>query len=187
MASKAPHVLLEAFAGLPPGAASVTLYGAYTPYHGDDSYRARLSPLLSLPGVHNPGPVPHEAVPQALADIDVLVVPSVWIENAPFVIKEAFVAGVPVITSDLGGMAELVQDERGGLLFRAGDAEDLRRILRRLIDDPACLRRLRETIPAVKTIQEDAGWTRETYARYVAGNGAAGTRAQSHGGVAATD
>src|SRR6185369_9542003 len=46
MVSKAPHLLLEAFAGLPPGSASVSLFGAYVAYHGDDSYRHTLAPLL---------------------------------------------------------------------------------------------------------------------------------------------
>ena len=51
----------------------------------------------------------------------VLKQPSVWPENAPFVIKEAFAAGAPVVASDAGGMAELVDHEKSGLLFRQGD------------------------------------------------------------------
>jgi len=46
-----------------------------------------------------------------LDEIDVLVVPSLWYENSPLVIQEAFLAGIPVITSDLGGMKELPQRE----------------------------------------------------------------------------
>ena len=46
MVSKAPHVLLEAAGRLPRGSVSVDLFGGYTPYHGDDSYRARLDPLV---------------------------------------------------------------------------------------------------------------------------------------------
>jgi glycosyltransferase involved in cell wall biosynthesis len=163
MVSKAPHLLLEAAAGLPPGSASVHLYGAYTPYHGDDAYRARLEPLLGRPGVHHAGPIPHDQVPRALASLDVLVVPSVWIENAPFVIREAFAAGVPVVASNLGGMAELVRHGDSGLLFAPGDALDLRRALRRLLDEPGLLPRLRRGIPPVRTIEADAAWTRDLY------------------------
>jgi len=163
MASKAPHLLLEAFGGLAPNAASVDLYGPHAPYHGDDRYRDRLEPLLALPGVRHVGAVPHERIPAALAALDVLVVPSIWIENAPFVIKEAFLAGVPVVASDLGGMAELVEHERSGLLFQVGDVDDLRRALERLITEPGLLDRLRAGIPPVKTIEEDAEATHERY------------------------
>ncbi len=60
--------------------------------------------------------------------VDAIVVPSVWVENSPLVIHEAQQARVPVITADVGGMAEYVQHEVNGLLLRlpfpslAGDA-----------------------------------------------------------------
>ena len=73
-----------------------------------------------------------------LHDVDVLVVPSMWIENAPFIIREAFAAGVPVIASDLGGMAEMVRDGVDGLLFPPGDARSLAACLRRLSTRTAC-------------------------------------------------
>jgi GT2 family glycosyltransferase/glycosyltransferase involved in cell wall biosynthesis len=155
MVSKAPHVLLEAFSRLPAGTASVDLYGAYTPYHGDDTYRSVLQPLLQLPGVTVHGPVAHEQVPRALADIDVLVVPSVWRENSPLVIQEAFLAGVPVVASRIGGIPEVVDDGRGGALFSPGDVEELSRILARLTTDREYLEALRASIPVVRTIEDD--------------------------------
>jgi len=163
MVSKAPNLLLEAFAGLPPGSTSLSLFGAYVAYHGDDSYRHTLAPLLAQPGVHHVGPIPHARVPQALAQIDVLVVPSIWIENAPFVIREAFAARVPVVAARLGGMEEMVTHEKSGLLFAPGDPADLRRTLQRLVDEPGLLERLRAGIPAVMSIEEDAARTRELY------------------------
>src|SRR6185295_588387 len=99
MWSKAPHVLLEAFGRLPPGAASVDIYGGYSAYHGDDSYRARIDALAGQQGVRLHGAIPHDQVADALASIDVLVVPSIWPENSPLVIGAAFLAGVPVVGS----------------------------------------------------------------------------------------
>jgi glycosyltransferase involved in cell wall biosynthesis len=167
LVSKAPHLLFEAFAGLPSGAASLHVFGSYAAYHGDDGYRQTLAATPRLKGVHLHGAVPHDQIPSALGSIDVLVVPSVWIENAPFVIREAFVAGIPVIASNLGGMAEMVIDGRNGLLFEVGNAADLGRCLRRLIDEPTLLERLRSGISRMKTIQEDAAWTRELYVSYL--------------------
>ena len=71
--------------------------------------------------VQHEGALAHEQIPRALAELDVLGVPSIWIENAPFVIREAFAAGLPVVASNLGGMAERVRHEVNGLLFRPGD------------------------------------------------------------------
>ena len=56
-----------------------------------------------------------------MAEIDWVVVPSIWWENSPLVIQEAFLHGRPVICSDIGGMAEKVEHEVNGLHFRVGD------------------------------------------------------------------
>jgi len=56
-----------------------------------------------------------------------------------------------------------VEHERSGLLFRVGDADDLRRTLERLIHEPGLLDRLRVGSPPVKTIEEDAEATHQRY------------------------
>jgi GT2 family glycosyltransferase/glycosyltransferase involved in cell wall biosynthesis len=163
MVSKAPHVLLEAFAGLPHERVALTIAGDVVPYHGDDSYAARIRPMLAAADVQWLGGVRHDQVPSILASLDVLVVPSVWVENAPLVVKEAFAANVPVVASNLGGLAEMVTDGRSGLLFAPGDAGDLRRVLMRLLNEEGLADRLREGIPHVRTIAADAAWTEGAY------------------------
>jgi glycosyltransferase involved in cell wall biosynthesis len=54
----------------------------------------------------------------ALARYDALVAPSQWLETGPLVVLEAFAARIPVIGSDLGGIAELIADGTDGLLVR---------------------------------------------------------------------
>jgi glycosyltransferase involved in cell wall biosynthesis len=54
-----------------------------------------------------------------------LVVPSIWYENFPRTIVEAFAAGLPVIASRIGALADIVTEGQTGLLFNAGDSEDL--------------------------------------------------------------
>ncbi len=90
-----------------------------------------------------------------LAQTDVLVMPSRWHENSPNAILEAFEMGVPVIATNLGGMAELVQHEKNGLLFELNDAEDLSRQIKRLLDETGLMKSLYEGIPPVKTINEE--------------------------------
>ena len=57
--------------------------------------------------------------------IDVLIVPSIWWENSPTVIAEAYAFGVPVLVSDAGGSQELVQEGKTGWVFKSGCAQDL--------------------------------------------------------------
>jgi len=54
-----------------------------------------------------------------------LIFPSIWYEGMPMLIVEAFACGKPVIASNLGSMAELIQDGKTGLLFDPGNATDL--------------------------------------------------------------
>ncbi len=170
MVSKGPDVLLEAFARLEPGRATLDLHGAPADYHGDASFRERLAPLLQVPGTRTMGPRPHAGIPAAFAAMDVLVVPSIWPENSPIVIQEALQSGVPVIASRIGGMPELVQDGQNGLLFEPRDVADLERVLRRLLDEPGLLETLRAGARATtfRTLTDDARATHALYESLVA-------------------
>ncbi len=87
-----------------------------------------------------------------LVELDALVVPSVWYENAPLVISEAFAAGLPVVASRLGGMAEAVRDGIDGLLFAPSDPGDLARVLRALATEPGLLDRLAAGVRAPRPL-----------------------------------
>jgi glycosyltransferase involved in cell wall biosynthesis len=73
-------------------------------------------------------------------------VPSTWSENCPTVIREAFAMGTPVVTADIGGMAEAVEDGVNGLLFKFGDSASLREKLGWLIANPGSLATLARNI-----------------------------------------
>jgi glycosyltransferase involved in cell wall biosynthesis len=67
----------------------------------------------------------HEATLAAVKRARFVVLPSECYENFPMSIVEALACGTPVICSRLGGMAELIEDHRTGLLFTPGNADDL--------------------------------------------------------------
>jgi len=161
--TKGPHVLLDAIAQMPPGSVVVDLLGSNGAYHGQGGFAESLATRVGGPAIRRLGPVPHERMPAVFKDLDVLVVPSTWIENAPFIIREAFAAGVPVVASDLGGMAEMVRDGIDGLLFTAGDPRALAAALRRLADDRTLLATLRAGIVCPMSIEEDAASLRAVY------------------------
>ena len=65
-----------------------------------------------------------------------VVLPSIWYENQPLSILEAFALGKPVIASDLGGMSELVGNNERGLLVPPGNANELAIALKWTIENP---------------------------------------------------
>ena len=59
--------------------------------------------------------------PRVMAETDVLVVPSIWMENAPLTVLQARAAGVPVIASDVRGVREVMDPGVHGVLVPPGD------------------------------------------------------------------
>ena len=100
------------------------------------------------------GRMEHDRMAEALQGIDALVVPSLWYENSPLTIHEAFMAKVSVIASNIGGMKELLQDG-GGLLFQPGNHEELAAKIGELAENPGRIADLIKTIPQVKSIEEN--------------------------------
>ncbi len=73
-----------------------------------------------------------------------LLVPSLCYETFGLVVVEAFAAGTPVIASNLGSLAEVVDHGRTGLSFQAGNAMELTATIDRFLADPADLCRMRQ-------------------------------------------
>lgn len=151
--SKGVHVLARAFRMLADPRASLAIHGPFPAYHGDTGYEARVRALLgdAAGGVLRGAFAPSE-LPRVLGSLDVLVVPSIWEENAPLTVQEAFLAGLPVLASDHGGLREMVRDGADGLLFRPGDAGALARAMRRLLEEPELLRGLGRAPAPVPTM-----------------------------------
>jgi GT2 family glycosyltransferase/glycosyltransferase involved in cell wall biosynthesis len=164
--SKGVHVLAEAFRRLDDPRALLQIHGPFVPYHGDTEYEARVRRTL---GPHANaslcGAFGHERIADVLGGLDVLVVPSLWEENAPLVVSEAFLARVPLLVSDHGGLAEMVRDGEDGLRFPPGDSAALARAMRRLLDEPQLRARLAATPPHVPTLSEHVDALEERYAR----------------------
>lgn len=158
---KGIHVLVEAFGPL--HNAELRIYGGETDYAPYPDKGKFLSLLQQSPHIRMMGRYKNFEVGRILREVDVVVAPSIWYENAPLVIREAFLAGKPVVTAAFGGMQEWVRDEINGLLFRPRDVLDLRRTLERFIADPDLVCRLSNNFPAVQSISSDARVLEERY------------------------
>jgi len=75
------------------------------------------------------GRLNHKEILGQMQKSTTLIFPSVWYEGMPMTIVESFSTGTPVICSQLGSMSEMITDEYNGLLFEAGNAEDLKKKL----------------------------------------------------------
>jgi glycosyltransferase involved in cell wall biosynthesis len=95
------------------------------------------APLAACAGVTLLGSLAPPQVQHEMRGALALVLPSIWYENFPRTLVEAFGAGLPVIASRLGAMAELIEPGVTGLLFEPGDAQELSRLLRWADEHPA--------------------------------------------------
>ncbi len=142
--TKGIKVLVETFKNLPDENLSI---------YGNIGVQKR---FLETNNIVFKGAYDNNTINKVLSDIDVLIVPSLWYENAPLVIQEAFLAGVPVITSNIGGMAELVKDGINGFTFEVGDSKDLTSLIKKISDNPPILNNLQNSRDTVVDIKDDA-------------------------------
>jgi glycosyltransferase involved in cell wall biosynthesis len=130
-------------------------------------------------------PIPSAVAVERLREYDITAVPSQWMETGPLVVYESFAAGSPVIGSDLGGIAELVQHEQNGILVDASSREAWAQAFSRIVADPALLQALRSGIGPVRTMNDVANEMGTVYARAQAAH-AQNTAVPNRGLVAAS-
>ena len=147
-----------------PGTGGFVLYaGRLSPEKGADTLAAawartvRLPLLLagegplgaqfdSLKGCKRLGVVPRETTLELMGQAAAIVLPSRSYEHCPMVVLEAMAKGTPAIVSDAGGSAEMILAGRTGLVFAAGDPQDLAGKIRELLEDPAALKSRRAEV-----------------------------------------
>jgi glycosyltransferase involved in cell wall biosynthesis len=139
--SKGVDLLVEAFQEVPRDAATLDLFGT-SPWDGG-AFARRVEQSNRHPGVRFHGPFGRDRLAAVLADVDVLVVPSRWYENAPVTLDEAALAQLPTIVAAHGGMLETLERRRNGLSFRPNDVADLRAQLVRFVREPLLWSELR--------------------------------------------
>jgi glycosyltransferase involved in cell wall biosynthesis len=150
---KGVHILVDAVRRLPPSSYALRIFGDVNVF---PEYTAELRRSADGLPVTFAGGFDRSTVEEVYRQFDVLVVPSLWMENSPLVIHEAFMAGVPVVGARSGGIPGLVEHGVSGLLYDARSPEDLAGALRQLIDRPALVTELARRLPSVKSIEQDA-------------------------------
>ncbi len=159
---KGLHVLIEAFRRLNSDRARLKVFGG--PSRSQMRYYHSLRKEAAGLPIEFLGPVPNHRIAEVFHSIDVLVVPSTWVENSPVVIQEARWFKVPVIASRLGGMQEAVEDGVDGLLFEPGDPSDLATRIDELCKHPRRVDDFAGACSPPMTMAEHAGTLERWYA-----------------------
>jgi glycosyltransferase involved in cell wall biosynthesis len=93
-------------------------------------------------------------LPSILEGKDVGIVPPVWWDPAPQVVMELLANNIPVIAANIGGIPDFIENGVNGLLFQAGNSEDLSAKICYILDNPKMLNEWRNHIQSIKTIEQ---------------------------------
>jgi glycosyltransferase involved in cell wall biosynthesis len=142
-------ILLEAAAVLERDGCSDVVFDIHGEYRSQpqefqDAFVAKLEQAGNNVRYH--GRYEPRRVDELMRGVDVTIIPSIWWENSPVVIQEAFRNRRPVICSDIGGMAEKVRDGFDGWHFRVGSVPALAALLKRLAANRSEVSSVAETI-----------------------------------------
>ena len=178
-AFKGADVLLDAVARVPDSIwgddAALMIFGGNLEFQ-PEAFREKIAALVNraTPRVRMCGAYQNAEMPSLLQSVDWMIMPSIWWENSPIVIQEAFFHGRPLICSNIGGMAEKIADGINGLHFRVGSPEDLADRMAQAMSTPDLWERLRDGRPAVLDADGCATAHLELYDRLITGKSSTG-------------
>lgn len=93
------------------------------------------SEIEKIPNAENVGFKSGEELKTLISQARASVYPSIWYENCPLSVMESISYGTPVIGADIGGIPELIENGKNGLLFKSGDAKDLASKISLIVND----------------------------------------------------
>lgn len=155
---KGIDIILEAIASLDKlvrKQVTLDIFGSgleYWPAKYQDKVRSLIRQCKASVKMH--GAYEPEEMPKLMGSIDWIVMGSVWWENSPLVIQEAWKYGRPIICPDIGGMAEKVVPGQGGLHYRARDSVSLASVISRVVKEDALYAGLCESMPEYSSVAE---------------------------------
>jgi glycosyltransferase involved in cell wall biosynthesis len=154
---KGTRLLIEAVRGIPGATIELDVFGILQG-HADVDHLQELRALAGGDGRIRLRPaIEHAGFADILAAYDAVAVPSQAVETGPLVVLEALAAGVPVIGSALGGIAERIRDEWNGILVRPFNSlAAWRAALARCAAEPHRLTRLRPHVRRPRLMRDVA-------------------------------
>lgn len=142
---KGPDLLIEAFKRANSPNLELHLFGKIDEQH--PFCQSILVAAKDCEGVQLRGTFDSARIYEVFSELDVLVIPSRWHENAPLVLLNGLASKTCVIVSDGKGLTEFVTQGRNGFVFRSGDVSDLAGILAKIAATPTILCRVHTSNP----------------------------------------
>ncbi len=115
------------------------------------------------------GPKTHEQIAEFMTEIDVLAVPSNYMETGPLVVLEAYAAGLPVLGANLGGIAERIRDGEDGLLLPFNDSTAWAGAMIRLVTEREFLNHLSSNVRSSRSMKDVASEMASLYRQILQG------------------
>lgn len=158
---KGVHIMVEGFKKSPHQNIRLQVWGGC--FHEVEYQRGLMETADGDSRIEFKGAYNFNDVEEILNPIDVVIVPSIWYENAPLTISTSLAYGIPVITSDAGGMKEMIKNGQNGLTFRIGDSADLSAKINSIADDPDLISTFKRNIQYPIRVEEEAFNTEMVY------------------------
>lgn len=127
----------------------------YGNHANDDLAEFVFAKVAELNCLHYRGKFTQEDRSQIFAQIDVIVIPSIG-ENYPFVIREALYANIPVISTNISGVPEIIEHGVNGFLFPPDDFKSLAEIFEKIQKETDLHEKFNFSVFAKKTVSEEA-------------------------------
>jgi glycosyltransferase involved in cell wall biosynthesis len=116
---KGVHVAVKALVNSKNRDLKLIIYGDIS---GNDPYVSEILEMAKNdPRIIFKGTVSQDLLGEAFKEADVFLIPVIWYENEPFVVKAAMFTGIPVIASRIGSLPEMIRHEQNGWLLPSGD------------------------------------------------------------------
>lgn len=160
---KGIHIMVEGFKKANSQNIRLQIWGGC--FHEVEYQKSVMKMAGGNPRIEFKGPYNFNDIERILEDIDVVIVPSIWYENAPLTIMSSLAYDIPVITSDIGGMSEAIKDGQDGYTFKVGDSSDLSNKIDLIARNPEILLTLKRKIQYPIRIEEEAFNTELVYKR----------------------
>jgi glycosyltransferase involved in cell wall biosynthesis len=152
---KGIHVVIDAFKKINSDNIVLKIYGSGP----DDFYVNKLREMAGKDKrIEFCGIFSEDEFSDVFSTFDIVIIPSLWYENYPLVLHEALACNIPVVASNVGGMAEKIEDGMNGYLFKIGNATHLKKVLKNIVDNPERINDLKRNIKGfmVPTVEQEA-------------------------------
>ena len=116
-------------------------------FAGTGSMEAELN---AINNIENVGFQTGEKLETLIRQASFTIYPSEWYENCPFSVMESQMYGTPVIGAAIGGIPELIQNHKTGILFESGNVEELVGYIRELWNEEAKVSEMAENCAQVQ-------------------------------------